>query len=333
MLPRVADEQHAILRPDLLYKRLHLAGAGKAGFIHHIEVAAVWIASELVLASACKETLESAGGGPGAAELSCCAAGGGQALDRVTAALCALPNRFQCGGLAGPGKPLQAMYAVLAGQHLFNGSALCGIEEFAGGRVSPRPFFRHDRLDGVLAALHVADSRKFRRDGLAGRELPSCLVLLPWCDFELTGVVPLIEVLAYLAVGEVAHAAPQGVAHDLPFVCDRLTFKAAILGKGNGFLCPPERIRHTILLQRCGALPGLCDNAVGLVAKVSGDFPMSGKYLRRGENVLFVACVVCGNLRGLRPAETAPRYSLLDLLAARAGCFKVLWRVSLYVGG
>jgi hypothetical protein len=40
---------------------------------------------------------------------------------------------------------------------------------------------------------------------------------------------------------------------------------------------------------------------------------------------------VRGNLRGLRPAEAALCNGLLDLLAARAGCLKVLRRVSLYV--
>src|ERR1035437_5855273 len=58
---------------------------------------------------------------------------------------------------------------------------------------------------------------------------------------------------------------------------------------------------------------------------------MSGEHLGRRENFLFVACVVRGNLRGLRPAEAAPRDGLLDLLAAEARCLKVLRRVSLYV--
>src|ERR1019366_6644151 len=212
-----------------------------------------------------------------------------------------------------------------------NGSALCWIQEFAGGRTSCRLFFWHDRLDGILAVLHVADGRQLCGNGLAGSELLSCLMLLSRRDFELAGIVPLVEVVAYLAVSEVAHAAPQGVAHDLSFVGDGLTFKAAFLGKGDSFLCSPGHIRHTILLQRCGTFFGLCDNAVGLIAKLIRNLPMSGEPLERQENILLVACIVRGNLRGLRPAEAAPRDSLLDLLAARAGCLKVLWRVSLYV--
>jgi hypothetical protein len=283
------------------------------------------------LAAAYKKALQRASGETRIALLRGGAAGRGDALDRVTAVLCALTNRFQCSCLAAPGESLQTVYAVAAGQHFLDGSALCRIQEFAGDRVSYCLFFRHDRRNNILAALHVADSRKLRRNGLAGGELPSRLVLLPWRDFELAGIVPLIEVVTYLAVSEVAHAAPQGVAHDRAFVGDGLTLKAAILGKGDGFLRAPGRIRHTILLQRCGAFSGLCDNAVGLVAKVIRNLSMSGKYLGRRKNFLFVACVVRGNLRGLRSAETALCDGLFDLLAARAGCLKVLRRVSLYV--
>jgi hypothetical protein len=191
------------------------------------------------------------------------------------------------------------VYPVAAGQHFLNGSALGWIQQFAGGRVSRGFFFRHDWRDGILSASHVAYGRKFRCDCLASGELPSRFVLLSCCDLELAAAMPLVEVVAHLAVGEVAHATPQGVAHDLTFVGNGLTLEAAVLGKGDSFLRPHTRIRHLILLQCCGALPGLCNNAVGLVAKVSRDFPMSGKYLGRRENILFVAGVVGGNLRGL----------------------------------
>jgi hypothetical protein len=331
MLARVADKKHSILRPDLLHECLHLAGAGQTGFINHIEVAAVGIAAELLLAAACKKALQSASGEASVAQLSGGAAGRGEALDRVTAALCALPNCFQSGGLAAPGESLQTVYAVAAGQHFLDGSALCRIQEFARGRVSCCRFLRHHRLDDILAALHVADGRKLRRDGLAGGELPSRLVLLPWCDLELAAAMTLLEVVAYLAVSEVTHAAPQCVAHDRAFVCDGLPFKAAILGKGDSFLRSPGRIRYTILLQRCGAFSGLCDNAVGLIAKVIRNLPMSGEHFGRRKNILLVACVVRGNLRGLRPTEAALCDGLFDLLAARAGRLKILRRVSLYV--
>ena len=89
-----AYKEHTILRPNLLHKCLHLAGAGKAGFIDHIEVAPARIASELVLTATGKETLQSACGEARVAQLSCCATGRGEALDRVTVALRALTNGF-----------------------------------------------------------------------------------------------------------------------------------------------------------------------------------------------------------------------------------------------
>ena len=49
-------------------------------------------------------------------------------------------------------------------------------------------------------------------------------------------------------------------------------------------------------------------------------------------NLLPVAGIVGRNLRGLWPTEAAARDGLLDLLAARAGRFKVLGGVAFYVG-
>src|ERR1039458_9544508 len=98
----------------------------------------------------------------------------------------------------------------MAGTHFLNGSSLCRIEEVAGGRMSCRLLFRHDRLYSILAALHMADSFPLSGNRFASGELPSCLVLLPLHDLKLAGAVPLIEVVAYLPVREVAHATPQG---------------------------------------------------------------------------------------------------------------------------
>jgi len=107
----------------------------------------------------------------------------GEALDRETVALRALRMassvvvfRFR--------RALAGHVRVMAGQHFLNGSSLCRIEEFAGGRMSCCLFFRHDWLDGILAALHVADSFPLRGDCLASGELPSCLVLLAFDDLN-----------------------------------------------------------------------------------------------------------------------------------------------------
>ena len=112
MLAGVSDEENAVLRPDLLHESLHLAGAGQAGFIDHVKVSSVGIALHLVLAAACKKALQRLCGDASVAELGCGAAGWGKALDRVTVALCALPNCLKSRCLAGSGESLQAVYAV-----------------------------------------------------------------------------------------------------------------------------------------------------------------------------------------------------------------------------
>ena len=45
-------------------------------------------------------------------------------------------------------------------------------------------------------------------------------------------------------------------------------------------------------------------------------------------NFFFVAGVVGGDLRGLRPAEAAFRHGLLDLLAAGTGSVQILLRIA-----
>jgi hypothetical protein len=225
------------------------------------------------------------------------------------------------------------MYSVLAGQHFLNSSALCRIKEFEGGRMICRLLFRHDRLDGILAALHMADSLPLCGNRFTSGKLPSCLVLLAFHGLKLAGNVSLIEVLAHLTVSEVSHPAPQGVAHDLAFVRDGLTLEASILCKRDSFLRPYTRIGHLILLQCFGACLGLCDNAVGLITELIGNLPVRGEHLGRGENILFVACVVGSNLSRLWPAEAALCNGFLDLSAAWAGSLKILRRISLDVGG
>src|ERR1700678_2466890 len=77
----------------------------------------------------------------------------------------------------------------------------------------------------------------------------------------------------------------------------------------------------------------LSNNAIGLIAILGRDLPVSCHHLGWGVNLFFVAGVVGGDLRGLRPAKAAPAKSLLDLVAARAGSVEVLLRVAFYLGG
>ncbi len=144
--------------------------------------------------------------------------------------------------------------------------------------------------------------------------------------------MPLIEVPAHLIEDEVAHAAPQGVTHDIPLVGDGLPLEATILRKGDGFLRPLGRIRYTILCQSFSSSPGCCDHMICLIAELGRNLAVSDKHLRRSMNLLPVTGVMGGDLRCLRPTETAPRNGFLNLLVAGTGCFKVLSGVALYIG-
>ncbi len=265
-------------------------------------------------------------------KLGCGATGWGKALNRVAVALCSLPNGLKSRGLASPGESLQAVYAVAGSQHLLNGPALCWIEEFAGVCVSRCLLLRHNRLDGILPALHVAYRRQFRGDGLSGGELPPGFMLLALNDLELAATVPLLEVPVCLSVGDVAHAAPQGVAHDVTFVGNGLALEATILGKGDSFLRPLGRVGHAVLRQCCFSLFRLCNHSLGLVSKLDRNLTVCGKNLGRRMNLFPVACIVGGDLRGLRPTESAARDGFLNLLAARAGRLKILDGVAFHIG-
>ncbi len=58
MLPCVAEEQHPVLRLDLIQKSLNLLRAGQAGLIEQIEMSAGGIACSIALLASGKEALE-----------------------------------------------------------------------------------------------------------------------------------------------------------------------------------------------------------------------------------------------------------------------------------
>ena len=128
------------------------------------------------------------------------------------------------------------MYPVLGCEHFLDGPLLCRIQELASAGLGSGVLVPHDRLDCGLALLHVLDGRKLLSDGFAGRELPPGIVLLSGCALELSSGLPLLEVVAYLTVSMDAHAAPQGIAHDVSFIGDGLALEVAALGEGDGFL-------------------------------------------------------------------------------------------------
>lgn len=130
------------------------------------------------------------------------------------------------------------MYPVLGCEHIFDGPSLRRIQELASTGVGGGVILAHDRLDCVLSLLDVLDGRRLLGNGIAGRELPPGVVLLSGCELKLSGGLPLLEIVAYLAVSKIAHAAPQGVAHDVSLIGDGLALEVAALGERDGFLNP-----------------------------------------------------------------------------------------------
>ncbi len=71
------------------------------------------------------------------------------------------------------------------------------------------------------------------------------------------------------------------------------------------------------------------DDGFGLVAEVGGELAMRGHDLAWRMNLLAVARGVRGDLRGLLSGAAGALQILANLLAARAGCVKILLRVAL----
>ena len=162
------------------------------------------------------------------------------------------------------------------------------------------------------------DGRSFFGDGLAGGELPPGVVLLAGRALELSGGLPLLEVVAHLAVSKVAHAAPQGVAHDVSLIGDGLALEVAALGKGDGRMrLLRDAFGTRLLLSRC-ARPRFGNDPVRLVAELGRKLPVGCQYLGGRVNLFLVASGVGGDLRGLWPAAN-PLFSRASPICWRRG--------------
>ena len=89
MLPRIADQQHTVLRSETGEKLAHLVGAGKARFVHKIEMLLLWRRRS---SRPGEESLQRSGLNAGLAKLARGAGGWGKALD-----LKPLRSRQRCG--------------------------------------------------------------------------------------------------------------------------------------------------------------------------------------------------------------------------------------------
>ena len=98
MLAGIADEQHLVLRADLVEEIPHLLRRCQRGFIDHIEMLARRVI--VVAMAAGKKALQGVGGNARVAELAGGAGGRGEALDRIAALLRSLADACQGRSLA-----------------------------------------------------------------------------------------------------------------------------------------------------------------------------------------------------------------------------------------
>jgi len=185
----------------------------------------------------------------------------------------------------------------------------------------------HDRFSGLSPLLHLLDGRKLLGNCLTGRELAARFMLLAGCDLELARGHSLLEMAPYLAVRQVAHATPEGIAHDIPLIGDGFTLEVAALGESHRFLSPFRCRCEGLPFHAVCPISCLLDDSIRLIAELRGDLPVSGQYLGRGMNFLLVAGGVGGNLRRLWPRKAALFEVLPNLLAAGAGGVKIFLRV------
>lgn len=105
--------------------------------------------------------------------------------------------------------------------------------------LSEAPGLPGDSIRSRAASSESCFQRSSRSPlALSRGELPPCLMLLSGNGLELAGIVPMREVVAYLGVGEVAHAAPQSIPQDVPLIGHGLALEVALLRKRDSLLYP-----------------------------------------------------------------------------------------------
>lgn len=124
VLPRVAYDEYAVLRLDLVEKRFHLLRTGKTGLVQEIEMPVGRVARCLALVATYKEALKRRRAHSSVAELTGGAGGRGEAFDGIAVLLRALTDGFKRGGFSCSRESLQAVHPVPAGQNLVDHTAL-----------------------------------------------------------------------------------------------------------------------------------------------------------------------------------------------------------------
>ncbi len=323
MLSGVSNDEYPVLWFDLVEESPHLLGAGETRFVEHIKVWSGWCGSGLCLA-ANQKTLESVRAYSRLPQCPRRFGRWGEAFNRVAAALGSFADGLKRGGLTGSGQSLQSVDAVGRGQYLFDHLALGWIQERSCGSLGGRLLGVHDRRESVLAPHHMGYVCPLLGDGLGGSEASSGVMFLAFRLEEVALASAAVKLRANLSVGSVPHAPAQCVTQDCPLVIDRLALEVPGSCVAHGFLGVVGVFGPVLLVL--GALAGVSDYLLRLVAERGGHLFMSCKDLFRGENLLLIASRVCRDLGRRWSVLARLLQMLLYLLRPGTECIKVLLR-------
>ena len=125
MLPRIADQQHTVLRSKAGKKLAHLVGGGQARLIHEVEMLLLWRRRS---SRPGEESLQRSGLDAGVAKLPRGAGGWGKALDLEPLRFRSAADNRKRRGLTRSGETLNALNAVWRTQHILNYAPLSAVE-------------------------------------------------------------------------------------------------------------------------------------------------------------------------------------------------------------
>jgi hypothetical protein len=186
------------------------------------------------------------------------------------------PDALKSRSLPGPSESLEALDLVLRSENLLYGGALCRVEMRPAFRMNARLFPACDRRSAVLPLLHPAQYVTLCLHRFFGRKALAGLMPLRFKGAELTGTHALVKAGADLTVGDLAHATPERVAKQQPFVDNSLPLEVAIASIAErllgSLLCP---VRPSVELPRQraehGAFSSLADHPARLVPIFRGN--------------------------------------------------------------
>ena len=176
----------------------------------------------------------------GIAELLCSSGSRGEALDDIPCFFRALADTFKGGRLPCSCQPLQPKNLVARRQHFPDSLSLRLVEKVAGIALGRGGLGRQDRGERILAGLHLADDLLLGINRLLGSDKPGCAarrgrtgngLKFARCHSRGKGGFNCINSCS-------AHAAPERVADQIPFVDDRFALQILVPRVDNAGLRP-----------------------------------------------------------------------------------------------